>query len=758
MKQFHMQSMASRLAICAGLVGSLMAADAHAQIATDPAAASAEAQPAIDGDQIGDIIVTATRRATSLQKTGQSISVMTGEQQLTTGRQGLDDLRTTVPNVNFSSTSNTTQLFIRGIGNTFIQAGGDPGVAIYQDAAYISDQTTSSVSFFDIERVEVLRGPQGGLYGRNATGGAINIISARPTSETTGRISVLAGNYGRLESEGFVSGPLGFANTDFRVSYQIHRLDGFIRNLYKPTVGDPGYGATPDRLDDKKSDAVRLQTETELGSGGTLRFILNHYRQNDNGPALAVVATPGFIYPAEAINGVLPSNDPRNISVDEGDNEIRLTSFNANLDQPLAGGTLTVTGNYRRSKQDFLNDCDGTAVNNCSFRRDTSSKDYFGDIHFASSAEGRFRYVFGAAYTHLQQYQLSNVHWEIPMFYLGVPGDNTPFDVPTFAGGYIRANSWAVYADARFALSDIWSLVGQVRYSSTTKKARERLELPTFGLVVPDSPNRVKSSGIPFKVGVEGQITDDILVYGNYATGLKDGGINLGALQATPIKKETVKSFEVGFKSSFFDRRLQINGAAFHSDYDNLQISQLVGTLIALTNVPKSRIKGLELEVVAQPVTGLRFNGSVGYLDPKLKRFTNAPNVPAYFPTATPIVLDGNQLPYVAKWNATLGASYRFEPTESVAVEFGGNYYYQSRIFFNEFNTRNNSQRAVGRVDLSASVGPSDDRWKLYGYIRNLTNETVLTGTTIYAGLLGAEKGVNYAPPRNFGIGFSYSF
>ncbi|MDQ4420992.1 TonB-dependent receptor [Sphingobium sp. DEHP117] len=754
MKQLPIALSVSRFAISAGLIGSLLAAGAHAQTA------GSSTPKAVEDSENGivDIVVTATRRETSLQKTGQAISVVTGQQQLFTGRQGLDDLRTSVPNINFASTSNTTQLFVRGIGNTFIQAGGDPGVAIYQDSAYLSDQTTSSVSFFDVERVEVLRGPQGGLYGRNATGGAINVISAKPTSNTTGRISMLAGNYGRLESEGFVSGPLGFANTDFRLSYQIHRLDGFVRNLYRPSVGDPAYGATPDRLDDMKSDAVRFQTATELGSGGTLRIIVNHYREADNGPALAVVPTPGFIYPAEGINGVVPSSDPRNITVDEGSNKIRLTNVNVNLDQPIADGTLTVTGNYRRSKQDFLNDCDGTGVNNCSFRRETSSKDYFGDIHFASSTAGAFRYLLGATYTNLDQYQLSNVHWEVPMFYLGVPGDNTPFDLPTFAGGKIRSKSWAVYADVRYALSDVWSLVGQARYTKTTKKADETLLLPTFGLLSPHFPNGVKTSGVPFKVGFEGQLTPDILVYGNYSTGLKDAAINLGAQQATPVKKEQVKSFEAGFKSSFLDRKLQLNAAVFNSDYKNLQISQLVGTLIALTNVPKSRIRGAELEVVAQPMSGLRFNASLGYLDAKLKRFSNAPNVPIYFPPSVSIPLAGKQLPYVAKWNLTLGASYRFEPTDSVAVELGGNYYYQSRIFFNEFNTSANSQKAVGRVDLTASIGPSDDKWKVYGYIRNLTNETVLTGTTIYAGLLGAEKGVSYAPPRNFGVGFSYNF
>lgn len=752
MSDSHVRSTVLRVAIYATLMGSLVAAEARAEAASGPTTTSAEG--------IEEIVVTATRRETPLQKTGAAISVLTGQQQLLTGRQGLEDLKVSMPSVNFASTSNTTQLFVRGIGNTFLTAGGDPGVALYQDGAYISDQTTSGVNFFDIERVEVLRGPQGGLYGRNATGGAINIISAAPTSESTGRVSVLAGDYGRLESEGFVSGPLGLADTSFRLSYQVHRLDGYVRNAYKPNVGDPGFGAASGRLDDMDSDAVRLQTQTDLGTGGVLRLAVSHYREDDNGAALAVVPHRGYIYPAEHLYGLAPSNDPRKVTVDEGYNEVRLTNANVTLDQPIGDGTLTVVGNYRSSHRDFLNDCDGTSANSCSFQTETSSDDYFADVHFASSTTGAFRYILGATYTRFDQDQLSDIPFEFPTFYLtGNPADTAVFPFPTTSGGSISTDSWAVYADARYALSQVWSLVGQARYTETSKDALETLKLPSFGVDVTDSPNHAETSGVPFKVGFEGQLTDEFLVYGNYSTGLKDAAINLGILQAAPVRKETVQSFELGFKSSFFDRRLQVNSAVFTSDYEDLQIAQLKGVTASLTNAPKAQIDGVEIEVVAEPVQGLRLNGSVGYLNPELKEFENTPNVPAdYFPKPGLQTLDGNQLPYIPNWTYTLGAAYRFEPRSGVSVELGGNYYYQSRIYFNEFNDTDNSQEPVGRVDLSASIGPSNDRWKAYGYVRNLTDETVLTGTTIYAGFLGAEKGASYAPPRHYGVGFSYSF
>nr|WP_302480079.1 TonB-dependent receptor [Sphingomonas bacterium] len=718
--------------------------------ATAPAQPTAGAQPGAGSVGIQDIIVTATRRETSLQRTPQAISVVSGAALQLQGRSGLDDLKQAVPNVNFAGTSNTTQLYIRGIGNTFINAGGDPGVALYQDNAYISDQTTANTGFFDVERVEVLRGPQGALYGRNATGGAISVISARPTAEPEGQIALTAGNYGRVDGEGYISGPLGLADTDARLSFQTRHLAGYVRNDYRSSP------TAPDRFDDLDTQAARLQTRTALGGGGTLSLLASYYRESENGPALAVVPTPGFIYPAQALNGAVPSNRPRNITVDEGAYRTKVTVLNANLDQPIGGGTLTLTGNYRHSSQFFDNDCDGTPVNNCSYIRQTSSNDYYGDAHYASAGDQPFRWLIGGTYLNFRQYQLNTVLWDAPSTYVGGPSASIPVPLDTLAGGRIRTESFAFYTDLRLRLTDIFAVTGQVRYSETRKRALELLNIPTFKINVANSPNNLKNSYVPFKVGGEAQFTPTILAYANYSTAFKDGAINLGALQTTPVRKEQVKSIEAGFKSTFFDRRLQVNAAAFHSTYDDLQISQLIGTILALVNAPKAEINGAELEVVVAPASGLKVNGSVGYLDPTLKQFSNA----RIFPGATGPKenLAGNQLPYVARWNATLGIDYRFEPTAGYVANLGTGFSYQSRTFFNEFNDPANAQKPVGRLDLSASIGPSSEKWKLFGYVRNVTNELVLTGTTIYSPLLGAEKSVSYAPPRNFGIGFRYVF
>ena len=243
-------------------------------VCSAPALAQAGGNPGV----LERVEITAEKRLTLLDTTPSAISALSGSRLVESGATGLADVVTLVPNMSFTTGYGASQLFIRGIGNVFFTAGGDPGVALYTDGAYISDQTSSNASLFDVQRVEVLRGPQGALYGRNATGGAMNLISARPTQGFKAQFGAALGQYGRRESEGFISGGLGFANTSARLSYQVKELGGYIVNQLAGVRSGPvlagGLNTVgPDRLDDLSSQALRLQTLTDLGKSGTLRFI-----------------------------------------------------------------------------------------------------------------------------------------------------------------------------------------------------------------------------------------------------------------------------------------------------------------------------------------------------------------------------------------------------------------------------------------------------------------------------------------------------
>ncbi|MEO8723719.1 MAG: TonB-dependent receptor [Sphingobium sp.] len=722
--------------------GLLLASVAATSMVAVEARAQTGAAEAGNGEaQVQDIVVTATRRSTNLQRTADAISVITGDTQRQSGQQRLDDLQSSVPNVNFNATANSSQLFIRGVGNTFVIAGGDPGVAIYQDGAYVSDATTSNTSMFDVDRLEVLRGPQGGLYGRNAVGGAINIISARPTNTFEAKIDGLLGNYGRRESEGYLSGPLGVANTDFRMSYQLRNVDGYTKNLI---AGQPG---TPQDLDDLNTKAVRAQTLTDLGGGASLRLLFSYADEHDNGAALGIKPTQfSSFYPAFLLHGASPSSDPRETFANVGSYDSTVYTAHADLSVPIGDNKFEVTGNFRRSKQHFVNDCDGTSANSCTFDRVTHTDDYYGDAHFASSDAGPFTWLLGATYIHVKADQFINVQAEtiIPGLFLN-----------SFTGGSLNTNAWAVYGDARFKLSDVWTLTGQLRYGKTVKDALERTLVPPFGVDVSNFPNRSKTNSLPFRVGIEGQLTPDLFVYAKYGTAAKDGAINLGSLQS-PVRREKVGTAEIGAKAWLFDRKLRINGAVFNSDYTDLQISQLVGITVALANAPKARIMGAELELEARPTENLHLTVNAGYLDAKFRKFTNTPTTPTG--SGVPIDLRGFELPNVPRWNVSAGANYTAPSIAGLVPSIGVQYVWRDRVYFTEFNTKDNSQKPVGTVNLNASLSPEKGPWRVYAYVKNVTNETVTTGTTGYAGILGAVRAVSYAPPRQFGVGASWSF
>lgn len=710
-------------------------------VAVDARAQTSGAEGENAKSQVQDIVVTATRRSTNVQRTAEAVSVITGDSQRQNGHQRLDDLQASVPNVNFNATANSSQLFVRGVGNTFVIAGGDPGVAIYQDGAYVSDATTSNTSMFDVDRVEVLRGPQGGLYGRNAVGGAINIISAKPTDTLVAKIDGLLGDYGRRESEGYLSGPLGVASTDFRVSYQLRHADGYTKNLI---ASQPG---APKDLDDLNTKAVRAQTQTDLGGGASLRLLLSYADEHDNGAALGIKPTQfsGF-YPAFLLHGASPTSDPRATYANVGSYDSTVYTAHADLNVPIGDNKFEATANYRRSNQHFINDCDGTSVNSCTFDRVTHTDDYYADAHFASSDSGRFTWLLGATYIHVKADQFIDVKAEtiIPGLFLN-----------SFTGGSLNTDAWAIYGDVRFRLSDVWALTGQLRYGNTVKDALERTLVPPFGVDVSNFPNRSKTNSLPFRVGIEGQLTPDLFVYAKYGTAEKDGAINLGSLQAA-VRPEKVGTAEIGAKAWLFDRKLRINGAVFRSDYTDLQISQLVGITVALTNAPKARITGAEFELEARPTENLHLTLNVGYLDAKFRQFINTPTTPTA--SGVPIDLRGYDLPNVPRWNVSAGANYTAPSIAGLVPNFGVQYVWRDRVYFTEFNTKDNSQKPVGTLNVTASLSPESGPWRIYAYVHNLTDQTVTTGTTGYAGILGAVRAVSYAPPRQFGIGASLSF
>jgi iron complex outermembrane receptor protein len=717
----------------------MLSAAAVSAATTTSRALAADAAP---GPQIEAIVVTAQKRETVLERTPETVSAVKGDDLARRGAANLADLTATIPNLSFSSNFGISQIFIRGIGNNFYSPGGDPGVAFYSDGAYVSDQEATNIAFFDVQRVEVLRGPQGALYGRNATGGAVNVISNSPTDDFEGRIGLVAGDYGRVESEGFLSGPLG-GGAAARLSYQVRNLDGFTKN---DQAGTPGARS---RFDDLQSQALRLQTVTPTGYGGTLRLMASYYHQKDNGPAEKVLPDV-FPQPAFLLFGVTPTADQRNVASQFGGNKRDVGAILARYDQPLGANEFTVIASYRNSRRQISYDQDGTSANQSTVTLATRSHDFNFDTRIASPQTDRFQWLLGATYVDFTQNRVTNVFDQIPLGFV-VPGAplNVPFPVDFSAGGEVRTRSAAAYADLHYALSERVNLSGGLRYTTDHKSADEFVIFLAPQTATPAD----RWSNFSGKIGLEYRPTDTLLTYVNLARGFKSGAINLGAL-TPPVRPETVTNVEVGLKASLWDRRAQLNLAAFASDYSDLQVLQIGPLSQILSNAAKAKISGFEAEGVLKPTVGLTLRGTFSYNDATYDRFVT----PDVRRGLAAVNVAGNQLPLVSKTQASVGVEYAHALSSDLRGTLGADYAWRDRYFFTEFNTADAAQKAYGKLDLAASIQPRNDRWRLYAYLRNATNETAVGSMAIVSPLLGSVRMVNLIPPRHFGVGLEMNF
>ncbi len=277
----------------------------------------------------------------------------------------------------------------------------------------------------------------------------------------------MVGDYGRLESEGYLSGPLGEGPFSGGCPIMVRELDGYTKNQLGSLPG------APERFDDQSSYALRGQVAADLPGEGRVNVLASWYKENPTGPSLAVVTVPGFVYPAQALFGQVPTDDPRSIKATVGSTELEVGTLKIGLSQPVGRNTFTANLNYRDGVQDFLNDCDGVQAEACRYSTHTSGQDYYAEAYLASPGEGRVRWIVGASYVYFNQSQNVQVPWLTQAAYLvpGAPPD-APFAIHYNGGGKLDVESFAVYADLHVQLNDIWALTGQGRYSETTKKSR----------------------------------------------------------------------------------------------------------------------------------------------------------------------------------------------------------------------------------------------------------------------------------------------
>lgn len=733
--------------------------------------AAAVANPSPEGaPTVGeDIIVTAQKSEQSLQDVPISISVVSGSQLQERAILSVADLTRAVPGVNFQETNGATQITIRGVGLQVQTGLAEPNIALHIDGVFQPASTQVDVPIFDIERVEVLRGPQGTLYGRNATGGAINFITRKPTSEFEAELSLGTGSFNAIRANGFVSGPIAGDTLMGRISAYYAQDDGYYRNSF---------------LD------IRQMGFEEWGFRGAIRFVpadnlvvdLSGYHQRKSSDETVQTLLQGSNPFIDALIGlgVVP---PGSVAIDKqpwrtaGETastaEVRTTgaTLDANWDISDALRIRSLTGFVDHRYGPFIYDGDGTSffVSTVGIEggegRSQSSRSFTHEFNFSGDlADSNVRYVAGLFYF---QEELSAAApaalGPIPAAILGssfapITGDPTTLFTGLRSELNSRTIAMAAFGDVTVSLTDSFRLNAGARQTYDRKRSSQTNLNFLFAngapLTIPScQDNRINQTfrNFDYKIRAEYDVAPQVLSYVQYQTGFKDGGVNFQVC-GDEFDPETIKAFEGGLKSTLLDGDMVLNVSAFHYRYNGLQVLSFIDpTTTLVENVDRSTIYGAEIEASIRASQRLGMDLGVALLHSRIDEFSS---LDLRNPALGLQDLSGLPLPSAPSVGINLGLDYRI-PFGANELSLRAETFFSSAYNFRMFDDPLDEQPAYTMTNLIATFRFGGDRYLARAFVKNLENSAVqLNG--LFTSLTGSVG--TLARPREFGVDLAVRF
>lgn len=691
-------------------------------------AGAAQAQSDV---QVEEVVVTAQKREGTVQDTPLAVSAISGDVLQQQNVVDAGDLTGKVPNLNIGQAGNEVIISIRGVSSAGVVPQRDPSVAFHLDGVYLPRPSGANSVFYDIERVEVLRGPQGTLWGRNATAGSLNIITRKPVDRFEAAGELLVGDYSRVTAQGMYNFPIAEGLMAARAAFIVNRRDGYQENTTPgmPDLGDAKEVAGRVHLLITPGERLRLLLSADYyhaGGAGTGSVLIG------NGPVSYIASGRSSPYRAE-------TNTPGHVNN-------KIWGFTAETTYSFDALDLVSVTSYRGDDQEVTSDSDGTATGTQTTYYFNNNRTFSQELRAASSGDGPLKYILGAYYIKETNddnlYQYTNV-------------------ARTTGVMLVRpdrfAESWAAFGQVDFDLTDSLTIFAGLRYSEDRKGNPVGITRPIGTSVNTFRPDAGSWAKTTWRLGADWEITPDNMIYGSVSTGYKAGGFSSNR----NFGPETLTAYEIGSKNYFFNRRLLANLSAFSYDYKDLQVVSLApdeaGVVRALTtNAGVSTVWGVEFEGRARITEALSFDASFGYLDAKFDKYVGAID-PLY---GTAHDLSGNTLPRAPKWNGNLGVSYSMQ-LASGSLTARASVRYQSKVYFTEFNDRRvtvggvalnpyaqASQDAYTSTDLSLRY-QADDGWYVEAFADNLEDEAVLltVSTDSARNFFGS-----YGPPRTVGI------
>ena len=707
----------------ATLAGVLLAGAAMAEDAGSDAGANV----------VEEIVVTANKRSQSIQDVAASVSALGAEELDAKGIKDMYDIQFAVPSLHFGQLLGTQSIAIRGIGEFARQ----PGVAVSLDGIYQSRSSTAQLYQLDLERVEVLRGPQGTLYGRNSNGGVVNFISAAPTREVEGMLRVGYAEYDETKIQAIYGGPLG-DRVAFRISAdRIDRGEGWVKNRV-PGAEDlmqGEYGNVRLKLAADLSDTVSLDL---MYAKGTMQGPLDHMSWITSEPELAV-AIPQMATAAHTI-------EPLEVFVDtksDSDRDFELYGLTAEWDMGWA--TLRSITARQEFSDFFRSDRDVTELPLFDVPDISNTDTFTQEINILGSND-RLDWVLGAFYLREDWDRHTLFNNALPVLGFPVPSQ-LDFMQPKF-----ETDSLSWFLDATLEVTDRARVSAGVRRTEDEIDEYHRNE---FRVLVPDPvlaflacDQAVQEEWGATTVRAVGQydVHDTGNVYVSYSEGYKAGGVAQYECTA-PYDPETVDAYELGYKATFGGGRTTLSAAAFRYDYTDFQVTQVIGIRTVTRNAGDAEIRGLEVELSSMLTENWMVAGAVTLLDTEYGDFINLDGMRPErgFQNAK-----GNPLNKAPETAVNVGVAY------TTPVQWGGRLTlradaaYRSRTYFREFKDKADSQGAYTVVNLNANWESEGRAWEARLYARNATDEEYIT-FILGSATSGARLGT-WGMPRQVGL------
>ena len=766
-----------------------------------------------------EIVVTAQKRAQSLQDVSLAVSAIEGTQLQDSHVNNLQDLQTLVPSVNFGSDFNQAKIFIRGVGANTSTTGSSTGVAFHVDGAYVARAEAQLTSLFDVARVEVLRGPQGTLYGRNAVGGSINLISVKPSDSFKGYARLTYGNYNAVIGEVAVGGPIA-DGISFRIAGKSENRGGFGIN---PVSGRD--------VDDLNRRMVRGQLKFDLGANTNWLLSGEYFRQNDASGAIHYLRAsfPGVARLAPlGVGGY--ANKPRDLATESNPGTSTETyAFTSTVHTELTN-TLGITNitNYRRFLSSLFQDLDLSAVVESLAtngkpttvqERRINSRQFSNEFQFNYNSK-LMNAVLGLYYFTERQRPIDNVGLSnrngqaSNIAVLQAAGVNlaTAYDLCGYTPDTVTGGS-AIVAPKRVCThsnlyDQTFAIFGQTEIKlGAMSDALEGVTIKLGGRwssekVTSENPSIIIARGglgpviqstaagthveRTFKdftpsAGIEWKPSKNILLYYTYSEGFKAGSPENAAGSTTIVNPETITNHEVGLKARVNDW-LTFNAAGYTYSLKNLQLNKTIaggpsGYTTIFQNAAKTRATGIELDLSARPVRGLHLSAAVSYTNAHYVDYlTLDPLNPANVAGGTPynattnpdptafgapgggnVQLAGNPTRNSPRWAWTMHGDYEILlPGSSGSVTPSVDLSYKGKTYFSEYARNIESADAYTMLDASLNYETANKQVNFQLWVKNLTD--VFRPSSTFALATGRLIGVTYLPPRTFGATVGYKF